>query len=220
MQRLKVLGLAFVAVFAVSAVAVASASAAPVWKLNGAELTTATTILSESGVVGKPTEKGKLTLTDIEAGTSIECAGKAEGKVGPGNKDEVTSMEATGCNFVTGKNGSCEASKPVTAKAVALPWVTELYEPETGKVRDHIRAHSGGGAPGWTVECTVSGIFKVQDTCTGESNTAMNNVTGGVEAVFDAKTPKGNCTIGGAGAGEVKGASLNKNPAGGTLTVG
>jgi hypothetical protein len=217
MKQIRIIGLALVVVFAVSAVAGASASAAPVWKLSGAEITKATTVLSESITEGKPAEKGSLKLADKKAGTEIECEGTDEGTVGPGNKDEVTKVEATKCKFI--KSGSCEASKAVTAKAVELPWITELYEPEAGKIRDHVKAHAGGGAPGWKVECTVGGIFKVQDTCTNESNTAMNNVAGGVEAVFDAKTPKAKCSLGGE-EGEVKGADLNKNPSTGTLTVG
>jgi hypothetical protein len=210
MKGMKI-GLALVAAFAITAVAAASASAAPVWKLNGVEIKEAVSVKSKS--------VGKLKLSDTGAGTEIECEGTDKGKVGPGGKDEVIEITATGCSFVSAKNGSCEASKPVTAKAVNLPWVTELYEPEVGKIRDHIRAHSGGGAPGWVVECTVAGFFKVQDECTGESNTAMSNVTGGVDAIFDATTPKANCSIGGTGTGKVEGTDLNENPVAGTITV-
>jgi hypothetical protein len=212
MSRIRLIGLALVAVFAFSAVTVASASAAPVWEqqIGGTfgPITTPVTAASKS--------IGNLTLTDSVAGTSIECAGTDSGKVGAGSKDEVTSITASSCKFVTA--GSCTSSKPVTATAKNLPWITELYE-EAGKVRDHVKAHSGGGEPGYDVECTVAGIFKVQDECLGETNTAMNNVTGGVEAVFDATSPKVKCSIGGAGSGTVLGKDLNENPASGAIRV-
>ena len=198
MSRIKISVLTLFALFAIGAVASAASSAA-VWRINGTEITTAK----------KAKSKGTLKLADTGAGTEIECEGKDEGTVGAGSKDEVTKIEATNCKFI--KAGSCEASKPVTAKAVNLPWKTELYEPKSGEIRDHIKATTG--EVGWAVECTVFGVFKIQDECkAAESNTAMTNVTGGVDATFDATTPKANCSVGGTGTGSVLGTDLNENP--------
>ena len=221
MSRIRLIGLTLVAALALSAVAVASASAAPVWRLNGAEVKEATTVKSKS--------IGKLVLSDTSTGTVIECEGTDKGTVGPGAKDEVKEITATSCGFKEGKHGSCEEGHPVTATAVHLPWKTELYE-EGGRVRDRITYGSKGQeekgeAPGWKVECTVLTFFKVQDECTGVSNTGIENFAGsetlpsGVKAIFDATTPKANCSVGGAGTGEVTGIDLNESPAGKTLTV-
>ena len=240
MSRIRIIGLALVAVFAMGAVAASAASAAE-WeqettKCEKVEKGKGKYTNSECKTEGAPNEwekitkfrpittpvtassksVGSLTLSDSGAGTTIECTGTDSGTVGAGNKDEVTAITASACKFVSA--GTCTASKPVTAKAVNLPWVTELYE-ESGKIRDHVKAHSGGGQPGYVVECTVAGIFKVQDECIGETNTGMENVAGGVDASFDAITPKANCSIGGTGTGSVKGVDLNENPASGAIRV-
>ncbi len=209
MQRIKILGLALVTVCAVSALVSASAFAAPEWLLNGKPITTPFSIKSKS--------VGSLLLSDLGApggGTAITCKGTDKGTVGPGAKDEVTEVTATGCTFE--KAGSCESSKSVTAKGVHLPWKTEL-ELVSGELRDMVTGTSG--EPGWAVECTVGGIFKITDECTGLTSTGISNVSGGVDAVFDAKTPFAKCSVGGANAGMVSGTDLNENPVGGTLTT-
>lgn len=201
MQRIKIMGLALVAVFAFAAIASSSAFAAPEWLLGGKSITKPVAVKSKS--------VGKLLLADLGAGTSIVCEGTDEGTVGPGAMDLVSKITATNCSFE--EAGSCESGKPVTAKAVNTPWLTELFDNGT-EVRDDITSEISGKLPGWVVECTVAGIFKIQDECTGLSTTGMDNVTGGVDALFEALTPKANCSVGGSGKGDVSGVDLNENP--------
>ena len=209
MKHAKIFGLAMVVLFAIGAIGSAAAFAGPEWLLNGAAITSPVSIKSKS--------VGSLLLSDLKApsgGTAVKCTGTDEGTVGPGALDLVTEVTATGCTFE--KAGSCTTSDRVTAKAVDLPWMTQL-ELVSGELRDMVTGT--GGEPGWAVECTVGGIFEITDTCTGLTSTAISNVSGGVDAIFDAKTPLAKCSVGGANSGMVSGTDLNENPAGGTLTT-
>jgi hypothetical protein len=207
MTRFKIIGLALVAVFAISAMASASASALQ-WLIGGKGITKATAI----------TSSGKLLLADLSApsgGTYIECTGTDKGTVGPGATDEVTSITATKCSFQSGKNGACTASDEVTAAALHLPWKTELVS-VSGVTRDKTTATSN---PGWDVTCTVAGIIEVSDECTSANVApAISNVAGGVDATFEA-SETASCTKGTSSSGMVIGPDLNESPSGGTLSV-
>lgn len=94
-------------------------------------------------------------------------------------------------------SGTCESAKIL---ADHLPWTTEVVNPEEGVFLDNI-SKGTGGAPGWTVECTVLGI-KVTDECTTEhAKLLMTNTSEGlVEAHFVEEEPeeeRDNCSIGG-----------------------
>ena len=154
---------------------------------------------------------GTLRLTDTKAplgGTAVQCSGKQEGGVvGPGKLDIVTKVKAESCEFV--KKGGCE-SLVENAKAVDLPWQTELFETE-GKPFDKIR-EDGAGQPGWLVKC-VSILGKTEeDTClteagkeeTTEMVNKRTNLILLVLSIFTGKQ-KAHCSIGGTGSGEVKG---------------
>ncbi len=67
------------------------------------------------------------------------------------------------------------------------------------KIRDKIKA-DGKGTPGWDFKCTVGGIIKVTDECTGETSMKMENGETGVIASFDATSRENpdNCSVGGA----------------------
>jgi hypothetical protein len=204
MTRTRLIGLALTAALAVLAVACASASASTLqWLLNGKPITKALSVNSS----------GKPLLADLSApsgGTYLECTGTGKGTVGPGGKGEAISATASSCTFQPGKNGACTASDSVTASPVHLPWLAELG---SGKV-------SGtGGNPGWSVTCTVAGIIKVADECTGTlANPQLTNVAGGVDATSSA-SETASCTQGTASSGMVIGTGLVENPAGGTLSV-
>jgi len=234
MKRINIIGLCLVAAFAMSLTVVASASAtgAPKWGLckegrAGASLYEDSLCLKDTGTGnwefeeltaqmavtgGTPTGKG-LVLEDMKAGTSIECEGTQEGFVGPGAEDEITKISATKCKFI--KQGSCGASPPPVANAVNLPWKTQLLSEtnkETGKLLlvIDILAHAGGGEPGWDVECTVGGFFKVQDTC--KAPIAKLTVTAILHDVIDTEFTKlltkefpANCSLGGNKEGLVEG---------------
>ncbi len=211
MKPAKLIGLLLVAVFAVSAVAASSASALE-WLLNGKPITKAVSVNSKS--------IGKLVLEDLAAtggATAIECEGTDSGTVGPGDKDEIKTVKATACNFVSGKNGSCTSGDAVTAKAVGLPWPTLLLTVSGLEVDDV--TSSGSAGVGWDVECTVAGIIKVQDTCTTkETKTMMSNTTKGVAAEF-IKTEKAGCSLGNSTSGMVEGVDLNESPEKETLSI-
>jgi hypothetical protein len=149
---------------------------------------------------------GKLKLEDMKAETEIECTGEGQGTVGSGNKDVISSLTASSCSFV--KAGKCESSKPVTANAVDLPWSTELIL-VSGATWDSIKA-DGAGEPGWNVECTVLGIFKISDECKGEAKTKMTNLANGkIESAFEGEASgKAKCSVGGAEQGLVSGAGI------------
>ena len=85
---------------------------------------------------------------------------------------------------------------------------------EDGEILDEIT-----GEPGYLVECKIFGI-KVDDSCSGNTQTQEKNVTGGVEDTFNENetiTPPSNCTVGGTGKGLAVGSGVTTAPAG--LTV-
>jgi len=200
MKRISIIGLCFAAVLAFGLMAVSGASAAE-WG-TCLKVTTGTGKFEDSlcntlkragnyefkGLTEPIAVEslGELTLEDMSAGTRITCKGKDKGTVGPGAADEITEIAAEECKFVSGHAGSCTESDPVTAKAVHLPWDTELVLPEGAgtMARDDIKT-SGAGTPGWSVECTVLGIFKIQDTCEGETSTLITVLHNLIDAEFD-----------------------------------
>lgn len=187
-------GLALLAALVMSVVGVASASALE-WLANGSAITTAV----------KTKSSGTLELEDMGTGILLKCEGTGEGTVGPGAADTQTAATATKC--VTLK-GLC--SSP-TAKAVGLPWKTELAVIE-GENRDKILTTTAG----WEVIC---GGF-IEDTCQGATNVKVTNETSGVDTLFDEKSPGVNCSVGGVGMGLVHGLALVTGPTGTTISVG
>jgi hypothetical protein len=211
MVRLRLVGLVLVVVFVVLAVVAGSASALQ-WLLDG-----------------KPIEKpvgvsssGRLQLADLAAtggSTELVCEGSGTGRIGPLAHDEIVTLQAEQCRFVSGKNGSCEASDEVTMKAVNLPYLTLLITVGSGTTEDLISPGARGGNPGWEVECTVLGVFRAQDTCTApDVRTLVVNLRGGVDAIFQ-ESETASCTLGNATSGMAFGTALNKNPAGHTISV-
>jgi hypothetical protein len=174
-----VLGLAVSAgLLAISAI---PAMAAPVWRINGTELTESTASVSE----------GELELEDSEStlgAVRLKCKVKSTGVVGPKSLDKIEKAEVTGCTVVKGTCGSPKA------EAVHLPWNTELKEEASKEVRDGIK-NSGAGLPGYKVTCTV--LIKVTDTCEAETSTSItNNLEAGlVEAGFNEKSGKAKCSL-------------------------
>jgi hypothetical protein len=211
MVRLRLVGLMLVVVFVVLVVVAGSASALQ-WLLDG-----------------KPIEKAvgvsasyKLQFADLAAtggSTEMVCEGSSTGRIGPLAHDEVVTLTAEKCRFVSGKNGSCEAEKEVTGRAVNLPYLTLLITVGAGVTEDLISPGARGGNPGWSVECTVLGVFRTQDTCTSpDTRTLVVNLAGGVDTIFQ-ESETLSCTLGNSTSGMVFGTALNKNPAGHTISV-
>lgn len=214
MRKIQIV-LALVAMFAFAAFNVASASAEETllaeWLVNGAPLPETLASVSE----------GELLLEDMGAGTDILCSGKFVGTIGLNGVDSITLVEDlegkdNSLNCTLAVKGSCEEANgsKTTVVPQKLPWPTKLILMENGEILDEIT-----GEPGYLVECKIFGI-KIDDTCTGNTQTVEKNVTGGVEGSFSENelvTPPGNCTVGGSGKGLVVGSGVTTSPTG--LTV-
>jgi hypothetical protein len=207
MRKIHLIGLAVFAVFAFSAFAASSAFAVSKFLLKAAEITE--TIPSEA--------TGELLLEDMNATgkPDILCSGIFDGTIAAGGvtgsiESVLTLSKESLANLV-----ECEAhstcTNPTDVVAVNLPWNTEVMLTAGGLYYELINAHSGGGAPGYTVVC--KSIITIEDTCTGSTSSLLENVTGGVLGEFletesEGITPPGNCSVGGTGQGLVVGDGL------------
>jgi hypothetical protein len=180
--------------------------------------TKAVTETSEVTSSTVPGSKG-LELEDVKAGTAITCVGNGTGTVGPNGADSVKTITATGCEFVAGKLGSCEAAVKPIAKPRNLGWSSRIEERENTKtkvieLRDIVTSLIAGKAPGYAVECRVGGVLKVTDVCEGviSTNARANRAEGTVEQEFDKVSEEevGTCSVGGAGQGRVSGNTINR----------
>jgi hypothetical protein len=193
---------ALLAVFALGAVVCGTAFAE---EYTGDVWTKGETIVKENVVV-KSKSVGGIKLEDSKMGVAIECLISDEGKIGNEGKGEVTAITTSECKTLK----ACEAGT-ITANAVHLPWKTQLQEVEEN-ARDKI-SNGGSGEPGWKIECKVIGIL-LTDECNGETSQGTENVSGGVDTIFDSKSAHLNCSAGGPGAGVVSGTDLDESPAG------
>ncbi len=160
-----------------------------------------------------------LELTDTKAtggSATIKCAmtdtGWIEESLGGISKINTTKCERA--------SGLCESGKEAKVTAIDLPWNTELREESGGEVRDILQA--GGKGPGYKVECTVEKVFKVADECFGAITTKMrnNHSSETVEAEYESKSEKVECSLGGKGSGEIKGVDAIKKQQPGGVQVG
>jgi hypothetical protein len=196
MKKINILGLALLAVFAFGAIAATSAFATtPEWLVDTKALALGETFHVET--------TGTLLLADLSFGVSLSCKGSGLGLVGADKTDLIETATATSCVL---DPGSASCGTPF-AKAVHLPWLTELLEPVAGEWRDDITS-GGSGAPGWEVTC--NGFLT--DTCTTEAGaTLMSNMAGEVPPDVLANFNQGsiaNCSFGGNSSGEVSGEVL------------
>jgi len=194
MKKFQLMGVALVAVFAFSVVLSASASAAPTfllaeWLVNGAAVTEAQEFNSET--------VGTLLLEDTKTllnASSVVCSGKLLGTIGFDGLDVISevlnlSNEAIG-PALTGTALSCEEESVCEEGLVwplHLPWNTllELMEQENSEKKVEVffvvlieESATGGGKPGWEVECMKT-ITKPVDECVG---------TGVIELSLEANT--------------------------------
>lgn len=168
------------------------------------------------------TASGHLELEDSKAtggATAVKCAGSSLGTIGDAGSGGVTKITLTSCNFAEGKHGVCEESKSVIVRAINLPWGNKLEEVENKttkekEIRTLITSLIAGKEPGWTAECTISGVMKVTDTCDGVNSMRVrpNRTEGTIEGEAEevsAEKPA-TCSIGGAKAGFVRGHQTEK----------
>jgi hypothetical protein len=203
----KKLAVTLVTAFAISGVACGSAFAeeygGPTWAINEAAV--------KENVIIKDKNVTNLRLEDTKEG-SIECKVSGEGKVGAEGKGEITSQLASECVSLK----TCETGT-ATAKAVHLPWKTQLTGEEEIPIRDNLESGEGG-SPGWEIECKVFGV-KIKDECTGLTSAGIENVTGGVDLSFDSKSARAHCSLGGSETGVLAGTELGESPGSGKLTA-
>jgi hypothetical protein len=151
---------------------------------------------------------GKIELTDTKAtggASTVACEGGDRGTIGANGADQEIEVFATSCVRIT---GACTSN--VRATAINLPWITQLVEEPAGKIRNTLRSEIAGKSPGYVVECSVQGIFTVEDECVGPISTAMSNLpNGNVLSEFDKKSEEekesSTCKLGGPKSGIVKG---------------
>ena len=227
MKHLKMAFGLVVVVAGLMAVAASPAMAAPKWVhcvkvATGGQWSSGTCKTAGTGWETKAitetsevTTSGKLELEDQEApggAVAITCTGRDLGWVAnlsTSAEGGMFNISSIACTFVSGKNGSCESTKAVTAAPRNLPWGTKLEE-KSGEVRGTLVSGSTSGAPGWAVECTVAGVLKITDTCERSGNTTKekNSSEGTIESEFDNVTkeePMATCSASGKASGLVRG---------------
>lgn len=198
MRKFHVLGMALIAVFALSVVVAESASATVVfllaeWLVNGAAVTSALPTKAEGELLLENTK------APIVGKAMVLCSGILDGTVGPNGEDEViellnltgTAISLTalsGTSLSCADQENCESSKVWAAN---LPWKTELNLIEINGVSFFgilfLKKAGVTGSPGWYVECTVLGV-KASEECTAEPDVAeAKNIAAGVETMFSDK---------------------------------
>jgi hypothetical protein len=239
MKFIRIAGLSLAAVFVMSMVAAGTASAAPHWLVclpanSGSTATKWSTEQCSTAASGgswewsepKTTEATrtvgslKLESKSIIGEVEVKCSGEDTGWIGPKGTDETKTVTTLKCEPGT----NCE--KVVTAaKAVNLPWNSELKETEN-LIHDTIRG-TGHGEPGWEVACDVLGKDEA-NVCTSEAGLVVlenKNTPGNGPALLvlanfiNPNKPKANCTATGKETGNVSGSIATLLASGRALRV-
>jgi hypothetical protein len=220
MKKLRVLGLALFAVFAMSAIAASAAyaeeEANAEWLSNGNPIAAA----------AAATVNMELLITEVflMKNFSILCSIRFDGTVGPKFEDLITEMlnlsgelirELVGNGILCEVREGCEGTVDSELWPELLPWETLLTLMADGTFLDHVHV-------AFEFTCLFLGVLAT-DLCEGLTSARMVNVAGGVEPVFSAGagTELLECTSGGANSGtiETEGAPLITLNGGQALTV-
>jgi hypothetical protein len=230
MKRHQILGLAFLALFAFSAILAASASAEVTllaeWLVNGATIAT---------LASKTT--GEILLEDSKVlGVKVDilCSAILDGTILANGESEITEvLSLTGVLItktpLTGETLSCENKENcggtgalASVYPLNLPWVDLLYLRENGQIWDDVTskaAEKAAAGPGYEVECTILGT-KITDECTTPAGLTEFQIINNTAAEANGPSaPNGNCTAGGAGAGINEAFDAPITVETGTLTV-
>ncbi len=225
MRFIRIAGFCLAAVFVMSMVAAGTASAAPHWlvclpshtgttttKWNSEQCSTAASGGSWEWSEPKTTEATRTAGSlKLEAHTALGevavlCSGLDAGWIGPNGTDQTTTITIDKCEAST----NCEKLEG-EVKPLGLPWNSELKETE-GKIHDTIRS-TGHGEPGWEVHCRAFGKSET-NVCTSNEGLVVlenKNTPGNLAALLvlanfiNPNKPKANCTVTGAGTGNVSG---------------
>jgi hypothetical protein len=138
MRRIKIIGLAAVAVLGLTAVMGLSSASAAQWLDNGSPISAA----ENASIMD---DGNGLTLAHtggLFGARTLNCKGSASGTVGPGGADTSGAATVTGCTNVS------MCTNP-SANTLNTPWSTSL----TSTTVDSINAGTGGN-PGWQATCS------------------------------------------------------------------
>jgi hypothetical protein len=218
MKKIHVLGVALVAVLALSVVGAVSASAATLqWLANGKAITSALASETTGSITLGSTNGLKIKIEAV-----VLCSGKFDGTVGPGGEDEITKvLNLSGVEVTLAKPlTECENVKTCTSSEVSpvnLPWLTRLELSGTEaapEFLDIIEQGAGGAEPGWEVVCKTS-LGTVTETCTAPTtDSVLTNDTGESDVLGVFPTGSGrntaNCSVGGAGTGFLESSSTDE----------
>ncbi len=229
------------AAFAVPAAT--AAHAAPVfllalWLVNGAE------VVSELDAEGKLTpETGEILLEDTKVPlvgkATLLCSGSGSGWVGPNSLAWVSEVlllsgVAVSSTPLTGQAVECVSQSGCESGSNVLAWPVNLgYENEVVLMEDGGSSffavltfgHSGGGSPGWEIECLILGMA-ITDECTAAESILELKLEGSTLLAVDSEAfnelagiKLGTCTLGGAESGVLEGSGIISLPQGGELSA-
>lgn len=237
MKKHQTLGITLIAIFMLSMIVAATASAQIVFLLaellvNGAAVTSTLPIKTEGELLFENTK------APVVGKEMTLCSYIEDGTIGANGAGEIveilslagaaiskTVLSGTGLSCTDQEN--CESDKQW---ATNLPWKTELNLVEINGVPFFgilfLKKAGVTGNPGWYVECTVLGV-KASEECTAEPGIAMaTNITAGVEIAFTEKFTEeaglklGECTGNKEETGVAEGpATMTTTESGTTLSV-
>jgi hypothetical protein len=232
MRRFKVLGVAIVAVLAISMAVAAMASAVEfllaLWLLNGVAVSSPVLVDIE----------GELTLTSLNGGglgvkAAALCSGILDGFVEAESKDLITELltlagAAVSLTELVEPGLTCTNTENCTeplawADLPAAGWVTEAELMVDGAETFFVDLILNGG---YEVFC-MGGVIPFSELCeAAETAVKLTNEAGGtIDAEFSdpfqtlAGLPLGTCSSGGANSGEVTGLGIILDAEGPTLAV-
>lgn len=202
MIKIKALGLALVAMFALSAMVVATASAElafelALWLNNGSDINSE--LLED--------QEGSFEVEDALSGAAFLCSALFEGTVGPGSLDLITMIYDLVGNLVeeldeagATKGLECEGVKicetPSEIWPLKLPWLTEVEQNLPDGTFWELTFSGGNGKPAYFILCLFLG-GSVNSLCEPPEGAEYEilNVAGGVEGMGSVE-PLGPCESG------------------------
>jgi hypothetical protein len=233
MKRFQLLGVAMLALLAFGAILATAASAQTFllaeWLVGGVAV--ATELLVET--------TGELLLSDTALKAMVLCSGILDGWVGPNSLDFITEVLSLSGGPIAqtvlaqtpllceAQEGCMTSGETPNVWAINLPWESEveLMEDGTTFFADLILPHSGGGNPGWTVECTILGV-KSEDECKAPEGVTELKLEGSTllgvfsEAFTELAGAKlATCSFAGGETGIVEGEGVEKLSETGELTA-
>jgi hypothetical protein len=226
-KKFQLVGVALVAVFAVLGMAVALASAAPVfllaeWLINGVAIAAGTTHPTDS-------EGSEILFEETILGIKIDvlCSEIFDGTVGANGADMITELLALAGGAAISLTNALLCTNSANCPEPLVVWINlpykttlELMEEEGNFFADLFEGT--GGAPGFEFECMGSGA---SDTCSNNLALQVTNEGTNVDSLFSdafntlAGLQLGNCITAGEKALVTEGLTTVLLTEGGTLAA-